>query len=145
MSSSPIGLRQFVGGFMSRVAAIALWSSSAMARFVPSTRGRTTFLPQGTLARISPAAWADTRLKVVCRKPRTSWLFDSPAASMRAPSSTPCGWGLISIASLGSSSVARGKTSVSLPGRSVPARWAAPTGRVYRIVACGFASAVCST
>ena len=115
---------------MSRVAAIALCSSSAIARFAPRTRGLTAFLPQDTLARISPAAWAETRLKVVCRKPRTSWLFDSRAMSMRAPSSTPWGWGLISIASLGSSSAARGKTSVSLPGRSAPARWAAPTGRV---------------
>ena len=116
---------------MSFVAAMALCSSSAIARFSPSTRGLTAFLPQGTLARISPAAWAETRLKAVCRKPRTSWLFDSRAMSMSAPSSTPCGCGLISTASLGSSVVARGKVSVSLPGRSAPVvRWAAPTGRV---------------
>jgi hypothetical protein len=91
MSSSPMGLKQFVGGLMSFVAAMALCSSSAIARFAPSTRGRTGFLPQGTLARISPAAWADTRLKALWRKPRTSWLFDSRAKSMSAPSSTP--WG----------------------------------------------------
>jgi hypothetical protein len=130
ISSSPIGERQFTGGFMSFVAAIALCSSSAIARFCASTRGRTGFLPHATFERISPAAAAETRLKVVWRKPRTSWLFDSPAASISAPSSTPWGCGLISAASLGSSSVARGKTSVSLPGRSVPARCAAPTGRV---------------
>ena len=53
ISSSPIGLRQFVGGLMSFVAAIALCSSSAIARFSPSTRGLTGFLPQDTLARMS--------------------------------------------------------------------------------------------
>ena len=59
-----MGLRQLVGGLMSFVSPMALCSSSAMARFSPRTRGRTGFLPQGTLARISPAAWAETRLKV---------------------------------------------------------------------------------
>ena len=130
MSSSPMGLRQFVGGLISFEAAMALCSSSAICRFSPRTRGRTGFLPQGTLARMSAAAEGDTRLKAVCRKPRTSWLLDSRAMSISAPSSTPCGWGLISSASLGSSVVARGKVSVSLPGLSVPLRWAAPTGRV---------------
>ena len=119
-----------MGGLISFVAAMALCSSSAMARFSPRTRGRTGFLPQDTLARMSPAADGETRLNAVCRKPRTSWLFDSRAMSISAPSSTPCGWGLISSASLGSSVVARGKVSVSLPGLSVPARWALPTGRV---------------
>ena len=56
ISSSPIGLRQFVGGLMSLVAAIALCSSSAIVRLSPRTRGRTCFLPQGTFARMSLAA-----------------------------------------------------------------------------------------
>jgi hypothetical protein len=56
MSSSPMGLRQFVGGLMSLEAAMALCSSSAICRFSPRTRGRTGFLPQGTLARMSAAA-----------------------------------------------------------------------------------------
>ena len=79
---------------------------------------------------MSLAAEDETRLKAVCRKPRTSRLFDSRAMSMSAPSSTPWGCGLISSASLGSSEAARGKLSVSLPGRSAFGRWAAPTGRV---------------
>ena len=130
INSSPIGLRQLVGGFMSFVSPMALCSSSAIARFAPSTRGLTGFLPPLTLARISPAADGDTRLNAVCRKPRTSWLFDSRAMSISAPSSTPCGCGLISTASFGSSLVARGKLSVSLPGLSAFSRWAAPTGRL---------------
>ncbi len=127
-----MGLRQLVGGFMSFVSAMARWSSSAMVLFPPIARGRTGFLPHGTRARISPAAWAETRLNAPCRKPRTSWLFDSCAISMSAPSSTPWGWGLISIASLGRVVTARGKLSVSLPGRLTPAsrRWAPLTGRV---------------
>ena len=64
-----------------------------------------------------------------CRKPRMSRAFDSRAMSISAPSSTPCGCGLISVASLGTSSVARGKVSDSLPAWFVPARCAAPTGR----------------
>ena len=131
ISSSPIGLRQFVGGLISFVAAIALCSSSAIARFSPRTRGLTGFLPQGTLARMSAEAADETRLNAVCRKPRTSRLFDSRASSMSEPSSTPCGCGLISTASLGSSLAARGKDSVSLPGRlEWSLRWDAATGRV---------------
>ena len=101
---------------MSFVAAIALCSSSAIARLSPRTRGRTCFLPHGTFARMSLAACGETRLNVDCRKPFTSWLFDSRARSISAPSSTPCGCGLISAASFGSSSAARGNVSVSLPG-----------------------------
>ena len=119
-----------MGGLISFVSPSALCSSSAIVRLAPSTRGLTGFLPHGTLARISPDAAEETRLNAVCRKPRTSRLFDSRAASISAPSSTPCGCGLISSASFGSSSVARGKLSVSLPGWLAFARWPAPTGRV---------------
>ena len=129
ISSSPMGERQFVGGLMSFVAAIALCSCSAIARSA-SARGFTLFLPHGTWRRMSAAAEDETRLNADCRNPLTSRLFDSCAISMSAPSSTPCGCGLISTASFGSSVVARGNDSVSLPGRSVPVRWPAPTGRV---------------
>ena len=116
---------------MSFVAAMALCSSSAMTRLSPSARGLTTFLPHGTLARMSLAACEETRLNAVCRKPRTSRLFDSRARSISAPSSTPWGCGFISTASLGSSFAARGKDSVSLPGRlEWSLRWDAATGRV---------------
>ena len=50
--------------------------------------------------------------------------------SMSAPSSTPCGWGLISSVSFGSWSVARGKVRVSFPGPLADVRCPAPTGRV---------------
>ena len=116
MSASPMGERQFTGGAMILVAWIPLWSFSARSRSAAISRGRTrSFSP--AFFTISPDTWEETRLKEVWRKPRTSRDFESPAMVMRAPSSTPCGCGLISSASLGSSSVARGKVSRSCLGR----------------------------
>ena len=119
-----------MGGLMSFVAAIALCSSSAIWRFSASVRGRPFFFPHGTRDRMSSAAELETRLKAVCRNPFTSRLLDSLAMSISAPSSTPCGWGLISSVSFGSWSVARGKVRVSLPGPLPDVRCPAPTGRM---------------
>ena len=100
-----------------------------MARLAPGARGRTVFFPHGTFERMSFADCDETRLNALCRKPRTSRLFDSCAISMSAPSSTPCGCGLISTASFGSSVDARGKLRISLPGTDAFVRWLTPTGR----------------
>ena len=117
ISMSPMGERQLVGGAMMRVSCSALWSRVASSRSAPTSRGRSRSLRPAVL-RMAAATGGETRLKAVCRNPLTSWLFDSDAISMSAPSSTPCGCGLISRASLGSSSVARGKVSGSCRGRT---------------------------
>ena len=114
-----------------------------------SRRGRaacTAFLPQGTLARISLAAWAETRLNAVCRKPRTSWLFDSRAMSMSAPSSTPCGMRLDLDRLLGQlgGGAREGQRLVARAGRRSCAG-PRPPAACSGCVACGLARAVCST
>ena len=112
-----MGDRQFTGGAMILVFWMPPWSFAARSRSPAISRGRIRSRSPAFL-RISPATCAETRLKEVWRKPFTSWLFESPAMVMRAPSSTPCGCGRISSASLGSSLVARGKESRFCLGRT---------------------------
>ncbi len=117
ISASPMGERQFTGGAMIFVFWMPAWSLAARSRSPAIWRGRSRSLSPAA-ERISLATWEETRLKEVWRNPFTSWLLESPAIVMSAPSSTPCGWGRISSASLGSSLVARGKESRDCLGRT---------------------------
>ena len=111
ISSSPIGERQLSGGAISLVSAMDLCSASACARSSVCGRMVGFSLARGT--QISSAVATETRLKSVCRKVRSSRDLLSVRSSISAPSSTPWGWGLISTASLGGRSLARGNTSGS--------------------------------